>query len=212
METILGWHWTGDALRDGRPLPAVGEWLEHEGPVVICESGLHGSRAIFDALRYAPGHMLHRVEFADVVAEHSDKLVARRRRIVWSLNAEDVLRAFARRVALDVAHQWDMPDVVREYLETGREELRSAARSAAESAARSAAESAARSAAWSAAWSAAESAARSAARSTAWFAAESAAWSAARSAAWSAAESAAWSAARDKYSEWLEQMVEEARR
>ena len=172
METILGWHWTGEALRDGRPLPAVGEWLEHEGPVVICESGLHGSRAILDALRYAPGHMLHRVEFADVAEEHNDKLVARRRCIVWSFNVEDVLRSFARRVALDVAHQWDMPDVVREYLETGREELRTAARSAA--------------------WDAARSAARSA--------------------AWDAARSAAWDSARDKYSEWLEQMVEEARR
>jgi len=203
-DTVFGWHFTdGEKLRDGRRLPAVGEWLEYAGPVVICRSGLHGSRRLIDALQYAPGHTLHYCEFGGVVDEQDDKLVAHRRRIVWSIDAEPVLRAFARRVALNVAHLWDMPDVVREYLETGREELRDAARDAA----RSAAWSAARSAAWAAARSAAWAAARSAAWSAAWAAARSAAWSA----AWDAARDAAWSAAWDKYADWLEDMAREAR-
>jgi hypothetical protein len=88
-------------------------------------------------------------------------------------DATGTLRAFARACALDVIDNWNAPAVVREYLETGNEDLRIVAWSAA-----SAAESAARSVARSAeAAMSAESAARSAAwsaRSVAWLAAESA--------------------------------------
>jgi hypothetical protein len=44
--TVEGWHFTGPTLRDGRPLPADGEWLEHAGPLVMCESGLHMSELL----------------------------------------------------------------------------------------------------------------------------------------------------------------------
>jgi hypothetical protein len=33
------YHFTSDKLRDGRPIPAIGEWLEHIGPIVPCQSG-----------------------------------------------------------------------------------------------------------------------------------------------------------------------------
>ena len=52
---IRAYHFVGDELRDGRPVPPVGEWLVHDGPVKMCESGLHASRHPFDALMYAPG-------------------------------------------------------------------------------------------------------------------------------------------------------------
>jgi hypothetical protein len=108
-------------------------------------------------------------------------------------DATETLRVFARACALDVLDKWDAPAVVREYLETGNEDLRVAAEAAARSAAESAADSAR--SAWPAAWSAARSA-------------ESAAWSA----AWSA-ELAAWSAesaeaaARSKQNTRLEAML-----
>ncbi len=51
---IRAYHFVGDTLRDGRPIPADGEWLVHDGPVTICEAGLHASRHVFDALEYAP--------------------------------------------------------------------------------------------------------------------------------------------------------------
>jgi hypothetical protein len=222
---VQAWHFTdGPRLRDGRKLPRVGRWLKHDvekdGPVEICSSGLHASRRLLDAVTYAPGSLLHRVE-VDVVDEHDDKLVGSRRRILYTVEAAPILRAFARAVTLKaVLANW--PEtyepaaraLVLKWLKDGDEETRSAAESAARSAARSAAESAA----WSAARSAAWSAARSAARSAAWSAAESAAWSAAesaaRSAAWSAAESAAGSAARSaarsEMNEQLERMVAEA--
>lgn len=54
-ESVFGWHFVGAALRDGRPVPPDGEWLVHEGPVRISNSGLHGGRRILDALKWAPG-------------------------------------------------------------------------------------------------------------------------------------------------------------
>jgi hypothetical protein len=69
---------------------------------------------------------------------------------------ERLLREFARWCALQVIHMWNAPDVVREYLETGNEELRAAAGTAARAAARDAARTAARAAARDAAWAAQE--------------------------------------------------------
>ena len=92
---ILAYHFTAETLRDGRPIPPVGEWLEHEGEVVMCESGLHASRDPFDALRYAPGPLLHRVECDGIVEECDDKLVCRHRRILATVDMEAHLRLFA---------------------------------------------------------------------------------------------------------------------
>ena len=192
---MKAWHFTGDTLRDGSPLPRKGRWLTYSGEVRMCKSGLHASLEPFDALQYAPGARLHLVEVSDVADQQDDKVVARKRKIIASIDATELLRYFARMQALSCvdALQSTPPDVVLDYLMTGDEAVRSAAWSAAWSAARSAesAESAARSAR-----SAAESAAESAAWSAAWSArsAESAAWSA-ESAAWSAA----WGAARAEF-------------
>ena len=144
---MRAYHFCGDTLRDGRPIPADGEWLVHEGPVTICETGLHASLHPFDALQYAPGALLCLVECEDVAGTHDDKFVCRRRMIVARFDATELMRAFARQYAIDVIHLWDAPDVVRQYLETGDESLRAAA--------------------WDAAWAAADAAwdaARAAAR------------------------------------------------
>jgi hypothetical protein len=127
----LAWHFVGDTLRDGRPIPADSVVLKHEGPIVLCESGLHASVRILDALGYAPGTTVCRVELTGTIFEDGDKLAASERTILWRLDATDVLRAFARRCALDVVHLWDAPEIVRTYLETGDETLRAAALTAA---------------------------------------------------------------------------------
>lgn len=160
---VLAWHFVGNTLRDGRPVPPDGEWLVHDGRVEMCHSGLHASRHPFDALQYAPGSILCWVECDDVVSEDGDKLVCRRRRIVARRDMTDALRAFARGEAARVLHLWEAPEVVRRYLESGDESLRAAARAAAWDAARAAA--------WAAAWDAAWAAARAAARDAAWAAA-----------------------------------------
>ena len=213
--SVTAYHFVGGTLRDGRPIPADGEWLVHDGPVVICESGLHASRRPWHALKYVPGNTLCLVECEDVRDEQDDKLVCARRRIVKRIDAEPLLRAFARDEARRVLHLWNAPDVVRKYLAAGDEAMRGAAWSAARDAARgaawSAAKDAARDAAWSAAWYAARgapwSAALGAAWAAAWYAARDAAWYAARDAAWDAARDAAWDAARDASGQRFDDMI-----
>ncbi len=167
---IYAWHFLheGHKLRDGRAAPADGEWLEENGRIELCSSGLHASVDPFDALQHAPGPILCLVECSGQIIHGNDKLVCSRRRIVARMDATEMLRFYARMEALLAAEHWDAPEVVIDYLMTGDESIRSAA------------EAAARSAAWSAAWSAARSAARSAAESAAWSAACGAACGAAR--------------------------------
>jgi hypothetical protein len=180
---ITGYHFTGDTLRDGRPIPEVGEWLIHEGEVAPCEVGLHASPHPFDALLYAPGNRLHKVVLRKGLKSHGDpidKYVGKERKIIASIDAEKLLRDFARWSALKVIHLWDAPDVVKQFLETGDENLRAAARDAAWAAARDAlAADAARVAAWAAAWAAGRDAARDAAWAAARAAARDAEWNAA---------------------------------
>ena len=178
---MIAYHFVGATLRDRRPVPADGEWLVHEGPVTICESGLHASKHPFDALQFAPGATLCMVECEDVVAEQADKLVCRRRKIVKRIDATELLWVASRKYALSVIHMWDAPPIVREYLETGDESKRAAAWAAA----------------WDAAWDAATAAATAAA------------WDAARNAAWDAARDAAWDAARDAQNAHFESMLME---
>ena len=131
---MLGYHFTADTLRDGRPIPAQGEWLEYDGPIVPCCTGLHASKHPFDALQYAPGSQLHFVELDGALQSHGDpvnKWVGRRRKILASIDATEMLCEFARWCALQVIHRWDAPDVVRKYLATGDESLMLAARAAA---------------------------------------------------------------------------------
>lgn len=98
---------TGDKLRDGSPVPAIGEWREN----------IVASHHPFDALWHASGCILHKVESED------DKSVGRRK-IVASIDATELFHGFARWCASQVVDEWDAPAVVHEYLETGDESLR----------------------------------------------------------------------------------------
>jgi len=180
---MTGYHFTGVTLGDGRPIPPIGEWLEYDGEIVPCRAGLHASEHPFEALQYAPGPLLHRVELDGDIVAHGDpvdKHVGQRRKIMATIDATDLLREFARWCALQVIHLWDAPDVVREYLETDNEANRAAARDAA----------------WNAAWAAAGDAAREAARD------------AAGDAAWAAARDAAWAAQRKRFAELVDEAFE----
>ena len=138
---MKAYHFTnGNKLRDGRDVPAIGEWLEHEGPIIPCQTGLHASEHPMDALKYAPGAILHIVELDGELASHGDpvdKHCGRRRKIIATIDATQLLFEFARWCALSVLDKWQAPEVVKEYLHNDESK-------------KSAAESAARSAAWSA--------------------------------------------------------------
>lgn len=188
----IGYHFTGDTLRDGSPVPPLGEKLVFDGDIKICRSGLHWSERAFDALKYAPGKWLHLVECSEPVESQSDKHVSRERTILKTIDAEHLCRRFAAELALSVGHLWDMPGVVRDYLTTLDESKRAAARAAA----RDAAWDAAMNAAWDAAWDAAMDAAWGAAGVASWdaacVAAGDAAWVAARAAERAAERAASW--------------------
>lgn len=174
-------------LRDGSPAPDNGVWLEHTGPVKICRSGLHASERLIDALKYAPGTLLCWVECDQIENRQDDKFVCRRRKIIRRKDITAELRQFARWCALDVAHLWDMPLVVRQYLETGDAKLRADAEADAEIAARAAWALSAKTVVKDAAQSAAQSAIRIASSPSSWV---PAAWDVAKT----AAEAAAWAA------------------
>lgn len=91
---MIAYHITGRTLRDGRPLPAVGDVLRHDGPVVPCRSGLHASMRLFEALQHAPDDAcwLHRVEVGGKLVERADKISASERTILesWPLRVEDL--------------------------------------------------------------------------------------------------------------------------
>ena len=181
---IKAWHFVGPRLRDGSLVPPDGKTLVYKGPLVLCSSGLHASKRLIDALRYAPGCTICRVAMDGDIIKVDDKLVARKRTVLWRVDGEALLRKFARNCALGCVDKWKPPMVVLQYLETGDPTLQQVA------------ESAAWSASESAAWSAAERASRSASRS----AAERAAWS------------AAWSATMSVQNKNLTKMVNAARR
>ena len=160
---MKAWHFVGDTLRDGSPIPADGKLLHHTGSVAICRSGLHASERIIDALTYAPGNIICRVECGGIVDTQSDKLVCRERTILWRIDGEELVREFARTCALDVIHLWDAPQIVIDFLQTGDPKLQAAAWDAADAAAaaRDTAAEAAADAPWAvgdAAWDAAEDA------------------------------------------------------
>ena len=159
---MKAWHFVGETLRDGSPIPANGVPLIFDDEPVLCVKGLHASVDPFDALGYAPGNTLCYVDCRGEFDRGVDKLACTRRTILQRMDATEMLRYYARMQALSVIHLYpnDTDDVVFDYLMTGDETLRGAAYSAAYSAASSAASSAAWGAAKSAAWSAEWSAAR----------------------------------------------------
>lgn len=211
----LAWHFCAmqnghPVLRDGRPL-IIGEWTVHAGPVRICAFGLHASCRAIDALYYAPGPGACLVEVDDIVAEHADKLVCRRRRAIWAIDATVLLQQFARECALDVCHIWDVPAVVGQYLETGDEAVRAAALAAA-----SAVASAAAGQVDNGITAAANASASAAAATDAWTVAADAVWAAAWAASryaardavdWTTAWSAAWTAVVEVQNAHLESLL-----
>jgi len=106
-------------LRDGvTPAPPVGEWLEYTGPLVCCRSGLHASRRAIDALSYYnwENGVVCLVEVDGIGGEENDKIVCSRRRIVAMVEADELLRLFAR-AARDAA--WDATNDLLESMLLG---------------------------------------------------------------------------------------------
>lgn len=153
-DPVLAWHFVDGTLRDGRSVPADGVPLIHDEPLVLCNTGLHASVRLIDALQYAPGATLCRVVCSEKIIHSDDKLVASRRTILWRIDLSEILESFARQCALGVAHLWKMPVEVREYLTTGNPALRTTAYATAFHMSQQASSETTQDASWSATWSA----------------------------------------------------------
>ena len=223
MTRILAWHWVREDRRlgygDGREVRA-GETIEHNGSIALCESGLHASTTILDALTYAPGPVICRVRLSGTVLRGNDKIVATRRETLWMVDARRVLVVWACECAWEALQRVGNPDprsvaAIHEVMRQQRSGVRDVVRldslhvatevalgqqaklRAAWDAASAAAWDAARDAASAAAWDAARDAASAAARNAARDAASAAASAVASAVASAAASVAAWAAARD---------------
>jgi hypothetical protein len=151
--------------RDGIGTPRVGDVRTHDGPLELCQSGLHFSRRPIDALTYAPGPWLCRVRVDGKSGYKKGKGVARRREILWIADVTPILRVFARWYVQSVLHLWDppAPEIVVRWIKTGDESIRAAAWAAARAASGAAAWDTARAASGAAAWNTARAASGAAA-------------------------------------------------
>ena len=123
----------------------TGKTHKVSGKIEPCFNGLHASTRLMDALNYAPGGYLWIVKLGGDIVENHNKCTASERTYLAGFNAEKMLREFARRQALinieKIKPYCTKPEykLILEWIETGKEDLRSAADSAAYFAACSAA-------------------------------------------------------------------------
>jgi len=94
--TIKAWHFAAQDRKlgygDGRVI-VKGRTLKYTGkePIKLCERGLHASVRLVDALQYAAGPVICRVELSGEIVRGNDKLVATERKCLWWIDATDVL-------------------------------------------------------------------------------------------------------------------------
>jgi hypothetical protein len=97
-EIVYGWHFlpTDKRLRyrDGRKV-TTGKTLSVTGCPQVTVHGLHSSRSLTTALRYAPCPILCRVASWGRVHDFDDLAAAQNRHIVWMIDADKVLREHA---------------------------------------------------------------------------------------------------------------------
>jgi hypothetical protein len=197
---------------DDRPI-VVGETHTVDCNPIPCEQGLHASKRLIDALRYAPGAVLYLVELSGEIVETDDKACATERKYLAEFDLSDVLFKFSCACAL-VNIELIKPytkdfDLILEFLKNPVKENADAAAYAARAAhAATYAADAAHAAAY-AADAAAHAAAHAAARAAACAAADAAA-DAATYAAADAARAAAYAATCENQNTMLTQMVRDA--
>lgn len=163
---MKAWHFLQDDGRLQWPCgryrkPKVGQTLKVDPDhIELCRFGLHASKRIIDALEYAPGSLICRVEVGGKIIHGSDKLVSSERTIIAMADASETLHLMACWAAKRALKRIKHPDPRSVAAIQAKEKwLRGEITDAELAAARDAAWDAARAAAWDAAWAAARAAA-----------------------------------------------------
>ena len=99
-----GWHFLKEdcclGYGDGRKV-VVGETLTVDCEPILCQSGLHASERIIDALYYARGPVCSLVEVGGNIVFGDDKFAGMTRKTLWMQDISELLHNFA----CDVAEQ-----------------------------------------------------------------------------------------------------------
>lgn len=125
---MIGYVYSADKLSGDKLIPPLGEWQEYHGSSSLKFFGLSAHTNHYTALKYAKGHLLHKVELAGEIYKESNSIFAERRRFVATIDVTELMYEFARGCAWGVIDQWGAPEVVLEYLESGEEFWRLEAR------------------------------------------------------------------------------------
>lgn len=157
QKKIRAWHFVRDDKRLGYDAEDLtvepGYIYTTDSTPVLCQSGLHASRRVVDALKYAPGAYLCVVDVWGEVAEGDDKLVGTNRHVIAAADVTRELRLFA---CWCVRRQWHLltDERSRRAIEEAEAHANGLASKDELAAARDAAWDAAMAAAWDAAWDA----------------------------------------------------------
>ena len=107
-----------------------------KGELSLCSNGLHASEKVLDALTLVPENYLWLVSLSDEKIMGKDQVCARSRTYIAGFNATQMIESFARKQAM-INVERIKPfcasyyyDLVVDWLQTGKEELRSKVRKA----------------------------------------------------------------------------------
>jgi hypothetical protein len=118
-DKVFYWFSRSDGTTEYQTVPAaIGRTDTCECKLIPCENGMHASPTAFDALQYATGPLLWRVELSDERVEHGspvDKYAARSRTYLGCIDVDKTCRRFAAMQALSVIHLWAAPKVCKDY-------------------------------------------------------------------------------------------------
>ena len=77
MKTITGWWFAPQnnklGYEDNRNIK-IGRTHKVRGKIVPCVNGLHLSKRVIDALKYAPGPVIYRVKGSGQIVPHGDPI------------------------------------------------------------------------------------------------------------------------------------------
>ena len=114
MKSVLAWHFLREDSRlrygDGRIVKVGRRMCAPAGKLDVCRYGMHASENLLDALKYAPGPIVCRVELSGNIIKAGDKLVARYRKVIAMADASKELRLFTCWVASRTLKQAGITD------------------------------------------------------------------------------------------------------
>jgi len=125
---MKAWYFAHESKKlqygDGRGIK-IGETHTVDCVPQCCKEGLHGSVKLRDALSFAKGYIIYRVDINGKIDKQDDKICGQSRTYLYGgVNVENELREFARWCVLEMMIKCGAPEVIVNYFKTGEESIR----------------------------------------------------------------------------------------